>query len=75
MKIQPAHFDYMCATLTACDTEFHRSRYQAAGLTTRRYQWDMVRQAGLMSWICDTLYAYLNDNHIQTALNKIVRPL
>jgi len=29
----------------------------------------------LMSWLCGTLYAYLDDQHIQTALNKIVKPL
>ena len=75
MKMQAEHFDHLRAALTPCDTEFHRSRYQAARLTTRRYQWDMVVQAGLTFWLCDTLYAYLNDNHIQTALNKIVRPL
>jgi len=44
-------------------------------LTTTRYQWDIVRHAGLMTWVCDTLYEYLNDTHIQTALNKIVKPL
>ena len=75
MKMQPEHFNYMSVALAACDTDFYRARYRAAGLTTRRYQWDMVRHAGLMTWLCNTLYIYLNDDHIQTALNKIVKPL
>lgn len=75
MKMQPEHFKHMQKALSVCDTDFYRARYEAANLTTLRYQWDMVRHAGLMSWLCDTLYTYLNDDHIQTALNKIVRPL
>lgn len=75
MKMQPSHFAHLQQALAPLDTDFHRSRYAAAGLSTRRYQWDMVRHAGLMSWLCDTLYPYLNDTHIQTALNKIVKPL
>lgn len=75
MKMTPEHFSHLQHNLLKYDTEFHRSRYIAAGLSTTRYQWDMVRHAGLMSWVCDTLYSYLNDTHIQTALNKIVKPL
>ena len=75
MKMQPEHYIHLRAALTACDTDYHRARYQAARLTARRYQWDLVRYASLMPWLCDTLYSYLSDNHIQTALDKIVRPL
>lgn len=75
MKMKPEHFAHLKASVSKLDTEFHRSRYQAAGLSTKRYQWDALRAAGLMSWLCGTLYAYLDDQHIQTALNKIVKPL
>lgn len=75
MKMQPAHFAHLRAALTNVDTEFHRARYAAAGLSTRRYQWDAVRAAGLMPWLCGTLYSYLNDDHIQTALNRVIKPL
>ena len=75
MKIKPEHFAHMRATIAPLDTDFHRARYAAAGLSTTRYQWDLLRHAGLMTWLCDTLYAYLDDVHIQTALNKIVAPL
>jgi hypothetical protein len=75
MKIKPEHLAHLRDAVAQHDTEFHRSRYAAAGLTTMRYQWDLVRHAGLMPWLCDTLYQYLNDTHIQTALNRIVKPL
>lgn len=75
MKMQPQHLEHMRAAIAKFDTDFYRARYAAAGLTTRRYQWDLVRAAGLMPWLCDTLYTYLNDSHIQTALNKLIKPL
>ena len=75
MKMLPEHFAHMRARLATVDTSFHRGRYESAGHTTKRYQWDAVRYAGLTPWLCDTLYKYLNDEHIQTALNKIIPPL
>lgn len=75
MKIKPEHIEHIRAALVPYDTDFYRSRYAAAGLSTTRFQWDAVRAAGLVPWICDTLYPYANDTHIQTALNRIVKPL
>ena len=75
MKMQHQHIEHIRAAVAKLDTDFHRSRYAAAGLTTKRYQWDLIRAAGLMPWLCDTLYAYLNDTHIQTALNRVIKPL
>lgn len=75
MKMTAEHFTHLRTALSAVDTSFHRGRYANAGHSTKRYQWDAVRYAGLMPWLCDTLYAYLNDEHIQTALNKIIKPL
>lgn len=47
-------------------------KYQEAGLTTQRYMWDAFRfakvQGNTTSWICDELYKYLDDSHINTAL-------
>jgi hypothetical protein len=75
MKIKPEHVEHMRAAIAPFDTSFHRGRYAAAGLSTTRYQWDALRHAGLMPWLCDTLYTYANDTHIQTALNRIIKPL
>ena len=75
MKIKPEHFEYLRDAVAKYDTDIHRSNYAAAGLSTRRFQWDLVRHAGLTGWLCDTLYQYLNDDHIQTALNRIIKPI
>jgi len=75
MKITSSHFETLSLALGSVDTPERRAAYRKAGLSTRRYQWDLVRIAGLMTWLCDTLYKYLNDDHIQTALNRIIKPL
>lgn len=75
MKIKPEHIEHMRNALTEFDTDFHRSRYAAAGLSTTRFQWDTVRAAGLIPWLCDVIYPYANDDHIQTVLNRIIKPL
>lgn len=36
-----------------------------------RFNHDLAFGAGLTRFICDTLYPYLEDSHIKTALNKI----
>lgn len=75
MKMKPEHYEHMRAATVPFDTDEKRAAYIAAGLSTTRYQWDLLRAAELIPWLCDTLYQYLNDSHIQTALNKIVAPL
>jgi len=75
MKMTQEHFLHMAQALEKFNTDYYRSRYAASGLTTRRFQWDAVRAAGLTPWLCDTLYKYLDDNHIQTALNRIISPI
>ena len=75
MKMKPEHFEYLKSTLSPYDTDFSRSLYAEYGFSTRRFQWDLVRHAGIMDWLCNTLYQYLNDDHIQTALNRIIKPI
>lgn len=75
MKITPEHLEHIRKAVAPHDTTFHRERYVASGYSTARYQWDLVRHAGLMPWLTDTLYKYANDTHIQTALNKLIKPL
>jgi hypothetical protein len=72
MKMQTAHFDHIAEKIAALDTPALRAAYRDAGLSLKRYQWDVTWKAGLTTYICDTLYPYLNDDHIQTALNRII---
>lgn len=73
MKIHPAHFQFLKNAITPLDTPARRKIYE--GLTDKRYRWDLVYAAKLTSWICYDLYPYMNDDHIDTALRKILPPL
>lgn len=75
MKMQSAHFDHIAAKIAELDTPALRAAYCDAGLSLKRYQWDITRQVGLIPFVCDTLYQYLDDTHIQTALNRIIPAL
>jgi len=73
MKILPSHLAHMRAAIAPLDTIERRAAY--AGLSDKRYQWDLSYAAGLTRFFCDTLYSYCDDTHIQTALRNIVAPL
>lgn len=75
MKMKPEHFEYLRAAIGAFDSEQARAEYRAKGLTLKRYQWDLTYMARLTPFICESLYPYLNDTHVQTALNRIVPEL
>ncbi len=50
-------------------------QYRAAGLSDKRLHWDCLRAAGLTPWLCGSLYKYLNDDHIDTALRAYFKKL
>jgi len=39
----------------------------------KRLRWDLLFKAGLTRWICDNLYSYCDDTHIDTALRTMMR--
>lgn len=41
----------------------------------KRVRWDLFHATNLTGWTCETLYHYLNDTHIDTALRAIVTHL
>ncbi len=75
MKITAEHFAQLDAMLTPLDTTERRIDYKAKGLTDMRYRWDLTYAAGCTTFICNVLYEYMNDVHIDTALRSIVEPL
>lgn len=52
------------------------SEYRAANPTfsDKRIRWDYFHAAGqpALRFLCDVLYKYMNDTHIDTALKSIV---
>lgn len=75
MKIKPEHLEHIRQAIKPFNNDFHRSRYKAAGHSDKRYRWDLAYYSGLTQFICETLYTYLNDDHIDTALRKLIAPL
>jgi hypothetical protein len=73
MKIQPEHYERMRAAIEIV-LDSHptvAAEYQAAGHSLKRLRWDVARAAGLVPYMCATLYSYANDEHIDTALRRI----
>lgn len=78
MKMKSKDYNALSAAITPLDTAERRDAYRSAGLTALRYRWDLVYAAfrpnvegASLSWFCDTMYDYLDDTHIDTALRKI----
>lgn len=82
MKIKPDHIQHMrnavvetCIRLGVERLQAHRAALAACENVkdpAKRYRWDLFHAAGLTTFACDTLYAYANDDHIDTALRHIV---
>jgi hypothetical protein len=75
MKIKPDHYAHMAAAMRAAQAlhpESTRASYEARGLTAKRHRWDLSYAARLAPWICDNVYDYANDDHLDTAFKKIV---
>ena len=80
MKIQPDHIAHMREAIAPLAPKLMPhftavTNNAAAKNPAMRTRWDALYAAGLGKWICDTLYSYANDEHIDTALRSIMRDL
>ncbi len=41
----------------------------------KRIRWDLFSAAGLSRWVCDNVYPYANDTHVDTVLRNIMANL
>jgi hypothetical protein len=81
MKIHNDHYAYMRDVIGAIP----RPRFEVIKANVKsdkrvqdqakRLRWDLLYSAGLTKWICDNLYSYADDSHIDTALRAIVSSL
>ena len=80
MKMHQHHLENLEQALNKLDTPALREAYKAGQFPRaspvkdpdKRYRWDLFYAAALP---IQELYAYLNDDHIDTALRKLVKPL
>jgi len=73
MKIKPEHIEYMRTEMMKSGSTPTLHSYTSQGLTEKRWRWDWCYKAGLSKWICDNLYPYADDSHIDTALKHITK--
>lgn len=91
LKMKPEHLAKLAEFIKPLDTEANRQRYRDRDVPKAenvknwdmRYRWDLFNAAGRAmnphgpgtKWCCDELYPYLNDDHIDSALKSLVKPL
>lgn len=81
MKITLEHYNHIKKAIEALPREkvlAHKEQLITDGnykdLNTR-FMYDVQRAAGLLSFVCDTIYKYADDSHYQTALFKAGKEL
>lgn len=81
MKIKAEHYQHIkneLASLHLPDVMAYKAKLQASGQYkdfNTRFMYDLQRAAGLLSFVCDTIYTYADDSHYQTALFKAGKEL
>ena len=81
MKIKPGHYAHMRAAMAlaqANNPTRTRAHYIATGIgknPEKRHRWDLFYAAKLTPWICEHIYPYANDDHLDTAFKSIVKEL
>ena len=83
MKVTKEHLEHMRQAIAPLDTDARRAAYRAGAFPRaeackdlhKRYRWDLAYAAGLSQWLCDAVYPYADDSHVDTALRSIVPTL
>jgi hypothetical protein len=77
MKMKTEHYNHIEETIktTLKDKGFTIKmvieRCRVSGSPDKAIRWYLLNSCGLTPFVCKTLYTYLNDNHIDTALRRI----
>lgn len=82
MKITEDHFEQLKVSIDPNNTEDRRQRYRTKDFRNsanvkdldKRYRWDLL-YLSVSPHIINEIYLYANDDHIDTALRNIVKPL
>lgn len=82
MKITPEHYAELKTRIAAIWTpakhDAHRQFIINEGKAKdveKRLRWDWSYYAKMSPWVCDNLYTYMDDTHIDTALKQVMRDL
>lgn len=80
MKILPTHLAHIRAAMAplTCKAIAHRETLKTdprVGDLEKRLRWDWLYAAVPSKWVCETIYPYADDTHLDTALRRIVGEL
>jgi hypothetical protein len=82
MRIGSAHYAHIHDAINALDRDkiaAHKEALRGDGRVKdleMRFRWDLLWASGLSPWMSAVLYPTgVNDDHIDTALRKVVREL
>ena len=77
MKMTPEHYAILEKAIRATEQRFPDARaiYAANGWSAKRYRWDLLWASNELQeaqFVQKCLYPYINDEHIDSALRRIV---
>lgn len=76
MLIKPEHIEHMKTEMFKSGNTPTLQSYLSLGLSEKRWRWDWCYGTlGMSKWICDNIYPYANDTHLDTALKHITKGL
>lgn len=77
MRIKKEHYDQIRSNIMSLDKDaVLRHKGLLLGKDrNRRFYWDLLYASTKSAWVCDNVYPYADDNHLETALRKIVSEL
>jgi hypothetical protein len=80
MKVTQAHYLHMKNAIAPYVQEAKAHRESLKTLpekmdVEKRLRWDLSYRFIGSKWVCDNLYSYCNDDHIDTALRKVIDEL
>jgi len=72
-RMMKEHYDKLEKMINEANKKFPilRRKFEDGRSTAMIYRWDLMAACDDQCWICNTLYKYLFDYHIDTALRKI----
>ena len=83
MKITREHFDYMHREIHGVVKHYGFERIEAHRQALKqqanvrdadkRLRHDLLYRAGLSTFVCDHVYKYADDTHVDTALRQIMK--
>jgi hypothetical protein len=81
MKIKEEHYEYIKNAIDTLIAKHGGDKwkdavikdYKSNGLSSKRCRWDFFHAStpNTSKWICENIYPYANDDHIDTVLRKV----